>query len=62
MTELIDAEADNQEEVVLEATTAEDAPPETKNKRKRKAQSKKQLEGKCFFLTIVHYVYILPPL
>ncbi|XP_074515599.1 tRNA endonuclease ANKZF1 isoform X1 [Sebastes fasciatus] len=42
--ELINTEADNQEEVVLEATTAEDAPPETKNKRKRKAQSKKQLE------------------
>uniref|UniRef100_A0A8C3AJS1 Ankyrin repeat and zinc finger peptidyl tRNA hydrolase 1 n=1 Tax=Cyclopterus lumpus TaxID=8103 RepID=A0A8C3AJS1_CYCLU len=44
--ELSPTEADNQEEV-LEATPAEDAPQETqsKHKRKRKAQSKKQLEG-----------------
>ncbi|KAM6955012.1 tRNA endonuclease ANKZF1 isoform 1-T1 [Lycodopsis pacificus] len=44
-TELSHTEADNQEEV-LEAAPAEDAPQETqsKHKRKRKAQSKKQLE------------------
>nr|XP_033473878.1 ankyrin repeat and zinc finger domain-containing protein 1 isoform X2 [Epinephelus lanceolatus] len=44
--ELSNTEADNQEEEVLEATPAEDTPQETqsKNKRKRKAQSKKQLE------------------
>ncbi|XP_042350284.1 ankyrin repeat and zinc finger domain-containing protein 1 isoform X2 [Plectropomus leopardus] len=44
--ELSNTEADNQEEEVPEATAAEDAPQETqtKNKRKRKAQSKKQLE------------------
>ncbi|XP_049450342.1 ankyrin repeat and zinc finger domain-containing protein 1 isoform X2 [Epinephelus fuscoguttatus] len=44
--ELSNTEADNQEEEVPEATPAEDAPQETqsKNKRKRKAQSKKQLE------------------
>ncbi|XP_068559623.1 tRNA endonuclease ANKZF1 isoform X2 [Cebidichthys violaceus] len=43
--ELSHTEADNQEEV-LEAAPAEDAPQETqsKHKRKRKAQSKKQLE------------------
>lgn len=44
--ELSNTEADNQEEEVPEATVAGDAPQETqsKNKRKRKAQSKKQLE------------------
>ncbi|KAL7385333.1 hypothetical protein ABVT39_019563 [Epinephelus coioides] len=44
--ELSNTEADNQEEEVPEATPAEDTPQETqsKNKRKRKAQSKKQLE------------------
>lgn len=47
VTELSNTEADNQEEEVPEATVAGDAPQETqsKNKRKRKAQSKKQLEG-----------------
>ncbi|XP_056285572.1 ankyrin repeat and zinc finger domain-containing protein 1 isoform X2 [Pseudoliparis swirei] len=44
--ELSPTEADDQEEV-LEARPAEDAPQETqaRHKRKRKAQSKKQLEG-----------------
>ncbi|XP_070770260.1 tRNA endonuclease ANKZF1 [Enoplosus armatus] len=44
--ELSNTEADNQEEEVPEATGAGDAPQEmqSKNKRKRKAQSKKQLE------------------
>lgn len=58
VTELTNTEADNQEEEVPEAAPAEDAPQEaqSKNKRKRKAQSKKQLEGKCFFVT----VYVVP--
>ncbi|XP_044073875.1 ankyrin repeat and zinc finger domain-containing protein 1 [Siniperca chuatsi] len=44
--ELSNTVADNQEEEVPEATAAGDAPQETqsKNKRKRKAQNKKQLE------------------
>ncbi|XP_022596668.1 ankyrin repeat and zinc finger domain-containing protein 1 [Seriola dumerili] len=44
--ELSNTEADNQEEEVLEATAAEDAAQVTqsKNKRKRKAQTKKQLD------------------
>lgn len=47
MTELSNTEADNEEAVLPEATPAGDAPRETqsKTKRKRKAQSKKQLEG-----------------
>lgn len=52
--ELSPTEADDQEEV-LEARPAEDAPQETqaRHKRKRKAQSKKQLEGEEVLLT--HY-------
>lgn len=48
LTELSKIEADDQEEEVPQATPAEDAPRETqsKNKRKRKAQNKKQLGGK----------------
>lgn len=47
MTELSNTKADNQEEEVLQAMPAEDIPRETqsKNKRKRKAQNKKQLES-----------------
>lgn len=46
-TGLSTAEANSQEEGLPEAVPAEDAPQETqsKNRRKRKAQSKKQLEG-----------------
>ncbi|XP_029314961.1 ankyrin repeat and zinc finger domain-containing protein 1 isoform X2 [Cottoperca gobio] len=45
--ELSNAEEENQDEEEPEATPAEDTPQETqsKNKRKRKAQSKKQLDG-----------------
>ena len=50
MTELSNTEADDQEEEVPEATPTGDAPQETqsKNKRRRKAQSKKQPEGELF--------------
>lgn len=52
VTELSNTEADDREEEMPEAVPAGDAAPETQSKkRKRKAQSKKQLKGEQVLLS-----------
>lgn len=59
MTDVSNTEADKQDEEVPEATPADGTPQETqsKNKRRRKTQSKKQTEGELalFSLYSLHY-------
>lgn len=52
MTELSDIEADSEKEEVPEATAVEDATQKIKSKKK-KAQTKKQLEGEEFFASLL---------
>lgn len=59
MTELSDIEADSEKEEMPEATAVEDATQKIKSKKK-KAQTKKQLEGEDFHLTIVYQFALIP--
>lgn len=59
MTELSDIEADSEKEEVPGATVVEDATQKIKSKKK-KAQTKKQLEGEDFYLTIVYQIALIP--
>lgn len=58
MTELSDIETDSEKEEVPEATVVEDATQ--KMKSKKKAQTKKQLEGEDVHLTIVYQIALIP--
>lgn len=60
VTELSDIEADSEKEEVPEATVVEDARQKIKSKKKRKVQTKKQLEGEDLHLTIVYQIALIP--
>lgn len=61
MTELSDIETDSEKEEVPEATVVEDATQKIKSKKKKKkGQTKKQLDGEDFHLTIVYQITLIP--